>query len=107
MMDGRKQFKIIVEDTLKQIIVYYLVGWIVEFILASKDVSVAIDEKIFIFTFRTWLWVDGATTVAFGFLIVFVIKLLEKFSLCFTMIYGLFKLIWIIVGFTMFVKLQF
>ena len=106
-MDVRNHFKTIVEDTLKQIIVYYLVGWIVEFILASKDVSVGIDEKIFIFTFRTWLWVDGATTIALGFLGVFIMKLLEKFLYCFTIIYGLFKLTWIIVGFTMFVKLQF
>jgi hypothetical protein len=46
---------------------FVLVGWILQFVLAQKDTSLCLEVAIIqSFTFRTWLLVDGATTLFIG-----------------------------------------
>lgn len=95
------------KETLKLGVVYFLVGWIVEFIMASKDTSVCIDDRTLSFTFRTWIWVDGGTMLGFLVAGAFIAILVNQLYWPFLILYTLFKISWIIVGFVMFMKLDF
>lgn len=92
---------------MKMIYTYFSAVWIIEFILAGKDVSVGIDEYRLAFTFRTWMWIDGATTIGIGFIIILISIAAKQCVDNFMKVYLLFKATWIIVGFASFMKLSF
>ena len=94
-------------------------SWMVSLVLAYKDYSVCAQIEVFSnlnFTYQTWLWVDGSTTLAI--LVIMTFKyliwcrscvLLNCFPLSYSLItiLTIFKLIWIFLGLAMFLGLQF
>lgn len=69
------------QDVLKRVVVWTLIGWVYDFVLYRKDHSECLDEKYdnFALTYRDWLLVDGiASLVTFLFSILLIIVFIVK-----------------------------
>ncbi len=61
------------QDILKRVVVWSLIGWVYDFVLFRKDHSACLDERYenISLTYRDWLLIDGITS-----LIMFVLTIL-------------------------------
>ena len=104
-------------EEIKPTVYFYIyVTWIISFVLALKDESQCSDLIVcahISFGFRTWLWVEGWTTLT-GLLLLTVVPCC--FSCCWgydrlqpfiLVILGLFKLCWMVIGVFIFLFLDF
>lgn len=100
----------------KYVQLYFFVAWMLQFVLAAKDSSKCIDTpiSIIIFSFRTWLWVDGGTTI-FTMILICCMKFnnspeaLTRFKILFYLYLFSFlcKIVWFLVGTIYFLSLNF
>jgi hypothetical protein len=56
----------------REINFFLIVAWIISFLLANKDPSACIDEKIVgAMNFRQWLWANGGITLFLSIVLTF------------------------------------
>jgi hypothetical protein len=70
------------QDILKRVVVWTLIGWVYDFVLFRKDHSGCLDEHYenISFTYRDWLLIDGITSlITFLFSILLIVVFIVKY----------------------------